>query len=354
MVISAFSKIFLKRQMIILFCTTLILSLQACAPAQGTTIPTPIALTSEPSPTAPPDKIKVVVLPYTSFGPFFIAQEENFFAEQNLEVEFVPSDSGTAPMPLLLNGNIDVLGSGPNVGLFNAIAQGGSVKMVADKGYLASDGCTYMALLASPSWVQKYATSPNTALRNSKVSIDPTNFEAFMFEKVLNQSGLTLNDVLPQDIAPPALSDAVQNKAVDLISIGDPWIVRLLDTNLVTVWKPYQEIVPNMQFGAVLFGPNLLINHPELGVRFMKAYLKGVAQYNLGKTARNLDIMAKYTKLDVALLNRACWPPMHADGMINISSVEEFQNWGFAQGLINQVIPTNEYWDPSFVNQAKP
>jgi len=349
-----FSRTISRSLMLSLSIVLLILPLQACAPTQVITSSTPMAVTLEPSPSPVPDKIKVVILPYTSFGPFFIAQEEGFFTQQNLEVEFVRSDSGTAPMPQLIQGQIDVLGSGPNVGLFNAIAQGGSVKMVADKGYLASDGCTYMALLAPPSWTEKYAASPVNALTNSKVSIDPTNFEAFMFEKVLSQSGLTLKNVIPQDIAPPALSSAVQNNAVDIISIGDPWIVRLLDTNLVTVWKPYQEIVPNMQFGAVLFGPNLLNNHPELGIRFMKAYLKGVAQYNLGKTDRNLEIMAKYTQLDVALLNRACWPPMHADGMIDTSTVEEFQNWALAQGLINQIIPTDGYWDSRFIDQAKP
>ncbi len=314
------------------------LSVSACAPA------TPAA----------PDAVKVVILPYTSYGPFFIAQEEGFFAEENLAVEFVRFDSGTAPMPLLIQGDIDVLGSGPNVSLFNAIAEGSTIKIVADKGYLASQGCTYMALLATPDWIESYDASPVDALTGSKVSIDPTNFEAFMFEKVLADSGLTLADTLPQDIAPPSLSDAVENDAVDVISVGDPWITRLLDTNLVSVWKPYQEIVPDMQFGVVLFGPSLLDERPEVGVRFMKAYLKGVSQYNEGKTERNLEIMAEYTSLDVELLQRACWPPMSEDGTIATGTVDEFQAWALTQGLINQVSPVEAYWDGSFVEQATP
>jgi NitT/TauT family transport system substrate-binding protein len=298
--------------------------------------------------------LKVVVLPYTSYGPFFIAQEEGYFAEQSLTVEFTRFESGTAPMPILIQGDIDVLGSGPNVSLFNAIAQGSNLKIVADKGYLASVGCTYMALLATPAWIERYNASPEEALRGARVSIDPTNFEAFMFTKVLTDAGLTFDDVIPQDIAPPSLAEAVQNDAVDIISIGDPWITRLLDTGLVTIWKPYQEIVPDMQFGVVLFGPSLLDQNPELGSRFMTAYLKGVAQYNTGKTDRNLEIMAQYTELAVELLQRACWPPMNETGMISTTTVDEFQNWALSKDLLDEVIPVDSYWDPTFVQQVIP
>lgn len=316
----------------------LILPFQACTPASP----------SEPEP------VKVVILPYTSYGPFFIAQEEGYFTEENLSVEFVRFESGTAPMPLLIQGDIDVLGSGPNVSLFNAIAQGSNLKIVADKGYLASDGCTYMALLAPSAWIEEYDASPVDALTGSRVSIDPVNFEAFMFEDVLSEHGLSLEDTLPQDIAPPSLSDAVQNDAVDVISVGDPWITRLLDTSLVSIWKPYHEIVPDMQFGFVLFGPSLLSDRPEVGVRFMRAYLKGVNQYNEGKTERNLEIMAQYTSLDVELLQRACWPPMQENGMIATDTVDDFQQWALSRGLIDQITPAETYWDPGFVEQAAP
>lgn len=313
--------------------------IQACSPA-------PIQMAQLPT------KLNVVVLPYTSFGPFFIAQDEGFFTEQNLDVEFVPFESGTSPLPLLEEGKIDVLGSGPSVGLFNIAANGGNIKIVADKGYLATDGCTYMALLAPKEWAAQNQTPTSEALNGLNVSIDPTNFEAFMLEKILAEVNMTMDDVYPQDIAPPALADAVTNNAVDLISIGDPWITRLLDTNLVSVWKPYQEIVPNMQFGFVLFGKNLLNGDPEIGDRFITAYLKGVQQYNEGKTDRNLEIMSQYTKLDIELLKRACWPPMNATGNISLDTISQFQSWAVDKGLLDKSIDVNTLWDPQYIEQA--
>lgn len=296
--------------------------------------------------------LKAVVLPYTSFGPFFIAQEEGFFFEQNLNVEFVRFDSGTSPLPLLAQGEIDVLGSGPSIGLFNSIASGTEIRVVADKGYLAADGCTYMALLATDAWSEANPEITADALQSARVSIDPINFEAFMFDKVLNDVGLGMSDIVGNDIAPPALAEAVQNDAVDIISVGDPWIVRLLDTTDLSVWKPYQEIVPNMQFGFVLFGPSLFKDNPDVGERFLAAYLRGIEQYNEGKTERNLEIMSEYTKLDVETLNKACWPPMNASGLINLETVNAYQQWAFENDLLDEVVSPDDYWVPSLVENA--
>ncbi len=300
-----------------------------------------------------PVKIKAVVLPYTSFGPFFIAQEEGFFTDYNLEVEFVRMDSGSSPLALLEEGSIDVLGSGPNLGLFNALASGSDIRIVADKGYLAKDGCTYMALLASKDWVEKNQTLTADSLRNAKVSIDPINFEAFMFDQVLQSVGLTQEDINIQDISPAALSDALSNKAVDIVSIGDPWIVKLTGSGETVVWKPYQEIVPNMQFGVILFNDNLIKNNPDAGVRFLAALLKGVEQYNQGKTDRNIEIMAKYTNLDPEILKKACWPPMNTSGEINFQAVDAFQAWAFQKGLIEKQIPVSGYWYPDLLKKAE-
>lgn len=298
-----------------------------------------------------PDVVKVSVLPYVSYGGLIIAQEEGFFSDENLAVEFIRLDDASQAMPMLIQGEIDVSGAGLQISLLNAVADG-KVKIVADRGYLAGDGCAYMALLAPQSWVDEYNASPVEALSAARVSIDVLNFEGFLFEQVLSESGLTLDDIVPTDISPPSLVDAVTNNAVDIISIGEPWLTRLMDTGLLTEWKLHQEIVRDMQFGLIVFGPNLLVDRPDVGARFIKAYLKGVQQYNAGKTERNVEILAGYTGLDVELLQRACWPPMQDDGIIVTDTIDAYQEWVLSKGLIEEILPVESYWDPSFVEEA--
>ena len=312
-----------------------ILALQGCSPAAPQEL----------------DVVKVSVLPYVSYGGLIIAQDEGYFTDENLAVEFIRLEDASQAIPMLIGGDIDVSGAGLNIGLLNAVADG-KVKIVADRGYLAADGCTYMALLANPAWAEEFNASPVEALTGARVSIDVLNFEGFIFEQVLSEYGLTLADIIPTDISPPNLIDAVTNDSIDLISIGEPWLTRLMDSGLVTQWKLEQEIVPDMQFGMIVFGPTLLVDRPDVGERFIKAYLKGLQQYAEGATERNVEIMAGYTGLDVDLLQRACWPPMHTDGIITTETIDSYQAWVLSNDLIENILPVSEYWYPDFIEAA--
>ncbi len=329
-------------KMLLITFVPLLLLLNGCAPI------TPAGAEAA----AQPISLKAVVLPYISSGPLFIAQEEGFFAEQKLAVEFVRMDSGAGPLPALAQGEVDVAASGPTAGLLNAVGRGGSIRIVADKGNLDPAGCTYLALLAQPDWIASDPLSNPTTLAGMHVSVDPTNFEAFMLEGLLRDSGLTLDDLTIEDVAPPALVEAVQNQAVDLISVGEPWVTRLLDTGNVAVWQSGTAIAPQLQFGLILFGKQLIEGDPAVGTRFMAAYLKGVRQYNEGQTARNVAIMAQYTNLDPDLLQRACWPTMAVDGLVNMDSVLAFQEWAIGKGLVDHPVSAEQIWDGSFIAAA--
>ncbi len=98
------------------------LPLQACKPA------TPAEL----------DHVIFAVHPFLSFAPIYIAQAEGYFTEENLEVEFVRFEDATQAFPMLIQGDIDVAGSALYPGLFNAILEDQSIKIVADRGNFAN------------------------------------------------------------------------------------------------------------------------------------------------------------------------------------------------------------------------
>jgi NitT/TauT family transport system substrate-binding protein len=308
---------------------------------------------AEPTATARPAvQLKAGIMPYISYAPFFIADKEGYFTDQGLAVELVRFSSGAEMIPSLNQGQIDVAGTGPSIALFNAVGHDGTIQIVADKGYLAPDGCTYMAVLAPTDWAAQYPEPTREALSGRILSIGTTNFEAFMFETLIGQTGLTLENFEVDDISPPALIDAVQNNAVDLISQGDPWVTRLLDTGKLAVWRAYEDVVPNMQVGIVAYGPNLLEDDSDAGLRFMTAYLQAVRQYNQGKTDRNLEILAEYTNLTTELLQRACWPPIADDAHVNLDTILDYQTWGIGKGLVTTPAEASALYDPRFIEDA--
>ena len=314
----------------------------SCAPA-ATATPTPGL-----------QKIKISTNPYTSYSPIFIAQEEGYFAEQGLDVEYVTftTASDTSSIALLQKGELDVAGQGPSSGVFNAVASSPDLKIVADRGYLKADGCAPLAMLAKPEWVAQNPTLTLEGIKGKRMSIDPKNFSAWMFGKVLAPAGITLDDIETGDIKTTELMAAVENGAVDFITTGEPWITRLTDTGKMVVWQEYQKIVPDMQVGFMMFGPSLLKNDRELGKKFLVAYLKGVRQFNQGKTDRNVEIIAKYTKLDPALVKRVCWTAIHDSGAVNIDALLEFQSWAVGNGFVDKPVTAEQLWDGEFAAYA--
>ena len=87
-------------------------------------------------------------------------------------------------------------------------------------------------------------------------------------------------------------------------------------------------------------------------MRFMVAYLKGVRQYQAGKTERNLEILGTYLELDQELLTAACFPRIPADGVIFTQSIEDFAAWAAARDYIDRPLTGDVFWEPRFVQHA--
>jgi ABC-type nitrate/sulfonate/bicarbonate transport system substrate-binding protein len=296
-------------------------------------------------------KLKVIVLPYIGYAPIFIAQEEGYFAEQGLEIEPVKMNESEKAIPALLQGDIDVLIGSLNLGAMNAINRGGVLKIVADQNHLSSSGCTSIAFLVRNTLFDAGDFTVG-ALRGKRIASNPHNIEGYVVEKLLRTVSLTPNDVSFENIPPATVAEALTNGKIDVAQISEPWITRILQTGQAQLWLPVQEILPDFQYAAIWYGPNLLQHNPEAGQRFMLAYLKAVRQYNQGKTARNVDIVVKYTGLDRALVQAACWSAKRNDGQINVDSILEFQAWGVEKGLLDAVVPAEQFWDSRFITYA--
>lgn len=139
---------------------------------------------------------------------------------------------------------------------------------------------------------------------------------------------------------------------MNVIHISEPWITRIVNGGHAEVWVESRELYPDFQLSVVLFGPNLLDENPELGERFMVAYLQAVRQYNEGKTERNIEILAEYSGIDADLLETMCWTPIRDDALINVQSILDMQAWVLEQDLLDEVLAEEDFWDSSFIEAA--
>jgi NitT/TauT family transport system substrate-binding protein len=325
--------------------------LTGCASASPSQLATqaPVEATNPPQQLT---KIKVSVLPFLTYAPLFIAKEEGYYAEQGLDVEFVPIDKNSDAMAPLAQGQIDVASGSFDVSTLNAIAKGANIKYVSDKGYLDPNGCSAMTFVVRKDLMETGALKDPAKLKGMKVALMPASASEYALDLMLKDTGVSTKDMDVENIPLPARLEAMKNGSLDITAVSDPWTVRFAKSGDTAVWKGLEQVLPNIQFSINIYGPNFLTKNPELGKKYMIAYLKGVRQYNLGKTDRNVEIVAKYTQMSPEEVKQSCWMTMKADGMIDKSVLTGFQEWALARGFQVGLVPLDKLVDTSFVQYA--
>ena len=78
-------------------------------------------------------KVKVAVTNSATDVGFFIAHKKGYYAREGIDAEFVVFDSAARMIAPLASGELDVGAGGISAGLYNAVARGIDIRMVADK-----------------------------------------------------------------------------------------------------------------------------------------------------------------------------------------------------------------------------
>jgi NitT/TauT family transport system substrate-binding protein len=298
-------------------------------------------------------KLKVLLLPFLEFAPLYVAQEEGYFADYGLEVELVTMTTSTQAIPSLLQGELDVICSAVRPGLFNAMVRSGQIKITAGMFYTPSAGCSSTAIAVKKNWLENHKRGgQEKSEKRIQVGTVLQTTSHYYVEKALNSAGYSSDVLEIRNLPAPVRFEAFMKGTVDIASIAEPWLSRALQNPDVTVWLPAPEIVPNMENGVLVYGERLLRREAETGNFFMVAYLRAARLLNQGKTPRNIELLAKFTKLDQDLLNKACLPVFHDDGKINTDRLAEYQKWLLKNKWVDRVLTPEEYWDDRFVIHA--
>jgi len=301
---------------------------------------------------AAPDHVRAVVIPVLLMAPLYIAQDEGYFADQNLEVEFVRLTRAIEGIPALSQGQVDVTAGQVAISMLNAIAGGGRIRAVAGMGRLAADGCTFHGFVTQRGMWPQGELPAADQIRGRSAEIDFALPHAYWLDLALRPSGLGIDDLDIVNVPLAATVDAFRSGAFDLTGIDEPRLTQLLASGDADLWKGTQEIVPDYQMTVLYYGSSFLDQRPEVGERFMAAFLRGVQRYNDGKTERNLAILERGMGLRRDQLTAMCWPTMDADGSMYWEGIDGYQRWAQQRGLIDRVLDQEEMLDARFLEAA--
>nr|MDP2191053.1 ABC transporter substrate-binding protein [Rhodoferax sp.] len=302
--------------------------------------------------------VRVGLTNVSSDAGFFIADKKGYFKQEGLNVVFTGFNSAAKMVAPLGAGQLDVGGGTAAAGLYNAIARGINVKIVADKGSIPP-GYGYTSVLVRKDLVDSGKFKSFADLKGLKVAVGAEGTAtASALNEALKKGGLKYSDVQVMSMGFPQHLMALANKAIDASMTNEPTVTQALQKGVAIRFAANDTFYPNQQVAVVLYGDEFIKSHPAIAKKFMRAYIKAVRDYNDalkdGKLAgANADeiisILTEYTLIKDPDVYRTITPHgTNPDGKVNEASLKKDFQFYKEQGLIVGNVSVEQALDNSF------
>jgi NitT/TauT family transport system substrate-binding protein len=342
----------------------MLLVLPAAGPAASAASPPAAGQATAAAPSAlPPQatRVRQGEIGIVAGAGYYIGFEKGYFVEQGLDVEPTRfASAGEATVPLAA-GQLDIAAGATSAGLFNAIGRGVDIKLVADHGHSAP-GRPGNALVARRAAVEAGQLRGVAGLRGRRIAMSSPNLGVIADVRAyLAQGGLSLDDVVLEQMAFPNMVPALGNASVDAVVVVEPFMTVLQRTGVGTLWLSDYEVNPEHQIAAVLYGPGFARGQAEAARRWMVAYLRGVRHFTDGfvrgdAAAREESIQAlmKWTPIrDRALYDVMSVIGLDPDGELRVASLREDQELFIQLGHQDRPIDLDAAVDLQYVRYAR-
>ena len=290
---------------------------------------------------------------------FFIADKKGYFREEGIKANFIQFDSAARMNALFGTGELDVGAGGLSAGLYNAIARGIDIRIIADKNS-TPPGQSSQKLLVRKDLVESGRFKTLSDLKGMRIATSAPGTAAMgTMMRILAKGGLQRNDIEEVHMSFSQMVLALGNKAVDAALPAEPQATQAIEAGAVRVVSD-DEVYPNHQISAVLFSGTFAKRFPVYARGFLKAYLRGVRDHNDALTDGRLvgpksdevvAILTEYSLVkDPAVHRSFVLSAINPDGKLDVASMQEDLRVFREAGLLQGNIQIEQAVDLSFLN----
>jgi NitT/TauT family transport system substrate-binding protein len=256
---------------------------------------------------APSDvTLHVGYLPIAECAHLYVGIAKRFFAEEHLDVQLQPMKGGSAILPAVQSGDLDV-------GFTNVPS------MIILDSHLQPNDDHYIVSLIGASYER--AANLNHALLVAKSSplkprdlgredirfaLNTTlNIEDLMLRRFLAKNNIPPHALNIQQIPFPEMPQALRRGDVDVISVVEPFIAPVVkrgDARLLA--RQYIEVSPETLVATYAVSRGWLAKHRDIATRFSRAMTKADAfiQANPGETRNIVGSFTRIQKEDLPII----------------------------------------------------
>jgi len=310
----------------------------------------------ELEPLSPPVKVTVGMKEVVSDAGVLIGMAKGYYEELGIEIESVAFNTGQDMINALGAGQLDVGCTVTASGLFNAILRDIPIKIVGDKG-INVEGQGYYRLMIRKDLVDEIKDFKD--LRGRKLAVVGTaSLDEIALDRVLNQGGMTTNDVDLQVIRSfPDIVAAMSNKSIDGGMVIEPFVAAAIAKDIADPWKDPSEYDPDAQTALLVYGKSML-DRPEVANRFMVAYIKAIRDYN-DAFFKNINkdeiisILAEYSVVKEKELYEKMYPVgFNPDGFVRMKGIQMDLDWYKQRDLLKGELEAEDVVDNSYAEYA--
>jgi len=228
--------------------------------------------------------VKIAFDNFVGYGQIYVALEKGYFAENNVKVEPMLTNSYQEAQNLFIDNKVDgVFEVFPDTILSNIRNSVSSQVVFINDSSFSSDG-----IVAQPE------ISSTSELKGKTIGVDGINTFSHIFAlSILEKAGLHEEDVFFKNIPDPNVISALENKEIDAVHSWDP-------TQSQAVEKGYKVIaqasdVPNLITDVLVFNSQFIKDNPKTVQEVVKSMLQAEEFTTKNKTDA-AKIMAKAEK----------------------------------------------------------
>jgi NitT/TauT family transport system substrate-binding protein len=289
----------------------------------------------------------------------FIAEKKGYLKEEGFEPKLLMFPSAANMVAPLGAGQLDVGAGSTSAGLFNAVAQGVKLRIVADKAS-SRPGYGVTQLIIAKRHIESGRYKGFADLKGMKIAQSGTGTpNVVTLADIAKLGGLRPTDVENTILPFPNHVVALENGAVDGSIASEPTASVLLKRGLGVSVKRDDEVVPNHSIGQLLYSEGFAAR-PEVAKRFVRAYLRAARFYNdalkdgklAGPTAPEVvEILTQSTPFKDPGLFRSILPHgLDPDGRVSVASLEHDMAFYRSLNLIVGEVKVAQVVDMSFVD----
>lgn len=264
----------------------------------------------------------------------YIADDQNFFAANGLNVTTKNYDTGRAAVDGMLNNEVDMATSAELVIVGKAFA-GAQVRTI---GTIAKSQNSYL-IGRTDKGIHNISD-----LRGKKIGLTRGTITDFHLDRFLDLHGMSMQQVIPVDIKASQYVDTIANGDVDAVLVWQPYAYEIQKRmgNGTIIW-PAQSEQPF--YWNAISTDGWITNHPDMVYRFLKS-LTQAEEYTIYHPAEAKAIVQKRVNVDADYMDTV-WRQnqftLSLDGSL-ILAMEDEARWMIKNNL------TSEKKTPNFLD----